>query len=81
MPEGEKQVFFYEIFCLFSFLKRRSTQKDKIPARTEVPAKFSQIPVRASGHRRMTRRTGKISAVETEIKEAYTGFFTASIKL
>ena len=52
---------------------------DKRPANSELPAKFSQIPVSPSGQSRMTRISGKTSAVETEMIEAGRDFSMASI--
>ena len=48
-------------------------------ASTEVPARFSQIPVRPSGQRTPIRITGNTSAVATEITEAGTAFSMASM--
>ena len=47
---------------------------DKIAARSEVPAKFNQIPVKPSGHNRIIKITGKTNAVDTEMMEAGSGF-------
>ena len=52
---------------------------DKIAARSEVPAKFNQIPVKPSGHNRTIKITGKTNAVDTEIIEAGSGFSIANI--
>ena len=52
---------------------------DKIAASTEVPAKFSQIPVSPKDHRAPISITGKISAVDTDMMEAGRDFSIASI--
>ena len=52
---------------------------DKIAARSEVPAKFNQIPVKPSGHNRIIKITGKTNAVDTEIIEAGSGLSIANI--
>lgn len=52
---------------------------ERAAARTDVPAKFSQIPVNPIGHRTPIRRRGKTKAVDTEIREAGKGFSIASM--
>ena len=52
---------------------------DITAARADVPAKFSQIPVSPKGHSAMVNITGKIRAVDTEIRDAGRGFSMASI--
>ena len=52
---------------------------DITAARAEVTAKFSQIPVSPKGHSAMINITGKIRAVDTEIRVAGRGFSMASI--
>ena len=52
---------------------------DISPAKIDVAAKLSQIPVRPRGHIIPIKITGKINAVDTDIKDAGRGFSTASI--
>lgn len=58
---------------LHSFLRITA---DRTAARTDVPTKFSQIPVSPNGRMTPMNTTGKISAVEIEIMEAGIGFST-----
>lgn len=52
---------------------------DKTAERTEVPARFSHIPVSPNGHSNPIRIIGNTSAVHMEITEAGKGFSIASI--
>ena len=56
---------------------RQRMMAERMAANTEVPAKFSQIPVSPSGHSAQISSTGKTRAVETEIKEEGRGFSIA----
>ena len=53
--------------------------RDNAAAKTEVAAKFSQIPVSPSGHSIPTRIAGNTRAVDTEMSDAGRGFSIASI--
>ena len=52
---------------------------DNTAARTDVPAKLSQIPVSPRGQSAAISITGKTRAVDTEIRDAGSGFSMASI--
>ena len=57
---------------------RRRMSTASTAASTAVAAKFSHSPVRPRGQRIKIRRTGKKSAVETEMMDAWRDFSTAS---
>ena len=63
------------------FQKRRSRSPARIPASRELPAKFSQMPVSPKGDRAASSRTGKIRAVEMEMRDASPARSRAVIKL
>ncbi len=60
----------------FSFSKMTA---DKTAASTDVPAKFSQMPVSPSGQKTRIKITGKTRAVDTDMREAGSGFSMASM--
>ena len=65
--------------CSNSCLSRIRMTADMTAARREVPAKFSQIPVRPRGRDTTSSITGKTSAVDTEIRDAGSVYSMASI--
>ena len=69
-----------EVFQCF-VRKRRRRMPDKRPANGELPAKFSQMPVSPNGKRAASRSTGKIKAVEIEMRAAHIEHSRAVIRL
>ena len=52
---------------------------ERTAARTDVPAKFSHMPVKPKGQKAPISSTGNTSAVDTEMRDAGRGFSMASM--